>query len=126
MSSENLFLLHSTVMGVYLAFLYDTVRIFRRVVPHNLLFISLEDIVYWIYLAVEVFLLMYRESNGMMRWFSVVGALTGILVYRKLLGRLYVRFVSRLLKKIVQRIKRIFKIRLKSDRKILKIRLCKR
>ena len=69
MDSENLFLLHSTILGVYLAFVYDTIRIFRRLISHNIFFISLEDVIYWIYLAAEVLLLMYRESNGMLRWF---------------------------------------------------------
>lgn len=126
MVSENLFLLHSALMGVYLAFLYDTLRIFRRVVPHNTLFVSLEDIAYWIYLAAEVFLLMYHESNGMLRWFSIAGAMLGILLYKKLAGRFYVHYISLFLQKIIRRCRRIFKIRLKSDRKLLKIKLCKR
>ena len=126
MVNENLFLVHSAIMGVYLAFLYDNIRIFRRLVPHNTLCISLEDIGFWAYLAVEVFLLMYQESNGVLRWFSVLGALTGIFVYKKLLGRFYVHYVSLMLKKIMERFRRIFKIRLKSDGKLLKIRLCKR
>ncbi len=121
-----MFLLHSTIMGVYLAFLYDNIRIFRRIVAHNTFFVSLEDIAFWIYLGGEVFLLMYHESNGMMRWFSIVGAVAGIFVYKKLLGRYYVHYMSLFFRKIVQRFRRIFKIRLKSDRKLLKIRLCKR
>lgn len=126
MAEENLFLLHSVIMGVYLTFVYDNIRVFRRLVPHGTWLISLEDIGFWAYLAVEVFLLMYHESNGMLRWFSIAGALAGIFVYRKLLGRFYVHYVALLLKKIIGRLKRIFKIRLKSDRKLLKIRLCKR
>ncbi len=126
MENENLILLHSAIMGVYMAFLYDNIRIFRRVVPHNTFFISLEDIAFWMYLAAEVFLMMYRESNGVLRWFAVLGATTGIFVYKKLFGRYYVHYVALLLRKILQRLKRIFKIRLKSDNKLLKIRLCKR
>jgi len=126
MEGENLFLLHSTIMGVYLAFLYDNIRIFRRVVTHNTLFVSLEDIVFWIYLGGEVFLLMYHESNGMMRWFSIVGAMAGIFLYKRLLGRYYVHYLSLVLKKIIQGIRQIFKIRLKSDGKLLKIRWKKR
>ena len=126
MDIENLFLLHSTILGIYMAFVYDSIRIFRRLVSHNVLFISLEDIVYWIYLAAEVFLLMYRESNGLLRWFAVLGAATGIFLYKKLVGQYYVHYISLLLQKILHRIRRIFKIRLKSDNKLLKIRLRKR
>ncbi len=126
MDIENLFLLHSTILGIYMAFVYDSIRIFRRLVPHNVLFISLEDIAYWIYLAAEVFLLMYRESNGLLRWFAVLGAAAGIFLYKKLVGQYYVHYISLLLQKIRHRIRRIFKIRLKSDNKLLKIRLRKR
>ena len=126
MDIENLFLLHSALLGIYMAFVYDSIRIFRRLVPHNVLFISLEDIAYWTYLAAEVFLLMYRESNGLLRWFAVLGAAVGIFMYKKLVGRFYVHYISLLLQKILCRIRRIFKIRLKSDNKLLKIRLRKR
>ena len=126
MDSENLFLLHSTILGVYLAFVYDTIRIFRRLISHNIFFISLEDVIYWIYLAAEVFLLMYRESNGMLRWFAVLGAGTGIFLYKKLLGRYYVHYISRFLQKILHRVQRIPKKVLKSQHKLLKIRLRKR
>lgn len=126
MDLENLFLLHSALLGIYLAFVYDSIRIFRRLIPHNVFFISLEDIAYWIYLAAEVFLLMYRESNGLLRWFAVLGAAVGIFLYKKLVGRYYVHYVSLFLEKILHRIRRIFKIRLKSDHKLLKIVLRKR
>lgn len=126
MNGENLILRHSAALGIYLAFVYDNIRIARRLIPHNIFFISLEDIIYWIYLAAEVFMLMYKESNGLLRWFAVLGAFIGILLYSKLLGRYYVHYVSLFFQKILHRFARIFKIRLKSDSKLLKIRLCKR
>ena len=126
MANENLFLLHSTVMGIYLAFIYDNIRIFRRIIHHNTFFMSLEDIGYWIYLSIEVFLLMYHESNGMLRWFAIGGALVGIFVYKKLFGRFYVHYVSLVFQKIQKKLRKIFKIRLNSDSKLLKIRLRKR
>lgn len=126
MNSENQILLHAALLGIYLAFLYDTIRIFRRCIGHNVLFISLEDIVYWFYLAAKVFLMMYRESNGRLRWFAVLGAGAGILIYTKLFGKYYVCYISRFLNKIGKRIQKIYKNRLKTKNKLLKIRLCKR
>ena len=126
MSNENLFLIHAAELGIYLAFVYDNIQIFRKVVPHTTVFVSLEDIIYWICLGKEVFLLMYHESNGMLRWFAVGGALFGIYVYKKLFGKFYVHYVSMWIRKILQKLRQIFKIRLKSDNKLLKIRLRKR
>ncbi len=124
--SENVILLHSAMLGMYLAFVYDTIRIFRRLIPHNVFFISVEDILYWIYLAVQSFLLMYRESDGMLRWFSVLGAGMGIFLYKKLIGSYYVHYISAFLRKVFCRTNHFYKRRLKSDHKLLKIRLKKR
>ena len=126
MIGENIFLFHSALLGVYLSFVYDTVRILRRIISHNTFFISIEDLIYWIYFGAESFLLMYRESNGLLRWFAVLGAGVGCLLYRKLIGKYYVYYISLFLKKIICRILRFYKMRLKSGHKLLTIRLKRR
>ena len=101
MVNENEFLLHAFIMGIYITFVYDTFRIFRRVVPHAQIWVSVEDIGFWIYCAAEVFLLMHHESNGTLRWFAVLGALTGILLYKKMLGEHFVKYTSLVIGKIL-------------------------
>lgn len=101
MLNENEFLLHAFLMGIYVTFVYDILRILRRVFPHGGFFISLEDICFWIYCAVKVFLLMYHESNGTLRWFAVFGAIVGMLLYIKLASPFFVKYVSILLRKLV-------------------------
>ena len=86
MADENQFLLYATLMGVYITFFYDILRIFRRVIPHANFMVSLEDIGFWIYCSIKVFMLMYYESDGTLRWFAVLGALLGMTVYRKLVS----------------------------------------
>ena len=51
---ETLFLYHAVLLGVFVAVIYDVIRIFRRVIKHNRFFISLEDILYWIFCAWEM------------------------------------------------------------------------
>lgn len=101
MEHENIFLLHALYMGAFITFVYDLLRIFRRVVPHRGFFVSAEDLFFWIYCGGEVFLLMYRESDGTLRWFAVAGALTGMFLYRKLVSRYFVSFVSAALSRII-------------------------
>lgn len=101
MASENQFLLHALLMGVFITFVYDLLRILRRVIPHGSFFVSLEDMFFWIYCAAEVFLMMYHEGNGTLRWFAVLGALVGMLLYKKLFSELLVKYVSMLLKKVL-------------------------
>ena len=102
MESENIFLLYALFMGIFITFVYDILRIFRRVIPHGVLLVSLEDIGFWIYCGAKVFLLMYHESNGTLRWFAVLGALMGMILYKRLVSCLFVKYASLLLQKIVQ------------------------
>lgn len=99
MANENQFLLHALLMGIFITFVYDIIRIFRRVIPHNSFFVSLEDLGFWAYCGGMGFLLMYHESNGELRWFAVLGAVAGMLLYKKLISPLFVKYVSLLLKK---------------------------
>ena len=94
MLNENEFLFHALYMGIFLTFVYDLFRIFRRVVPHNGFFISMEDLFFWVYCGEEVFLLMYHESDGTLRWFAVLGAMVGMFLYRKLISPFFVKYTS--------------------------------
>ncbi len=94
MSEENVFLLYAFASGIFITFIYDTLRILRRVVPHKELLVSLEDLLFWIFCAVHIFQLMHRESNGSLRWFAVMGALAGMLLYKKTISGFFVKYVS--------------------------------
>lgn len=107
--NENIFLMHSMLMGIFITFVYDLLRIFRRVVPHARLLVSLEDLAFWVYCGAEVFLLMYRESNGTLRWFAVLGALAGMFFYKKMVSPLFVKYTSLLLGKALELLGRILK-----------------
>lgn len=106
MAGENQFVLYAMFMGIFITFIYDILRIFRRVFPHKGFLVSLEDIIFWIYCSAKVFMLMYHESNGTLRWFAVFGAIAGMMLYMKLVSPFFVKYVSLLLKKIVGIIKK--------------------
>ncbi|MDE6700805.1 MAG: spore cortex biosynthesis protein YabQ [Acetatifactor sp.] len=120
MLNENEFMLHAFCMGIYITFVYDILRILRRVFPHGGFFVSLEDICFWIYCAVKVFLLMYHESNGTLRWFAVFGAIAGMVLYMKLASPFFVKYVSLLLQKIVGIIGKIIGFLLRPVRYLLR------
>ena len=62
---ELLFLGSSVLVGMGLFFLYDILRIFRRILPHGNIWIGVEDFLYWIIFTGVVFVLLYRENDGM-------------------------------------------------------------
>jgi len=107
MAAENIFMLYAFGMGMFITFVYDLLRIFRRVIRHNGFWVSLEDLLFWGFCAVEVFLLMHRMNNGTLRWFAVLGALAGMLIYLMTVSRILVPYLSLLLRKLLAVVGRI-------------------
>ena len=97
---EIQFLLHSFLLGIIITFVYDNIRVVRRVIPHKAIFVSVEDLFFWIFVAIYIFLLQHRENNGIFRWFSVIGAFSGMLLYRMLISRIYIKYMTILLRKV--------------------------
>ena len=53
---EIQFLGYSLCLGVIITFVYDNIRVVRRVLRHNNFFISLEDLLFWIAFAMVALL----------------------------------------------------------------------
>ncbi len=102
MAAESQFLFYALIMGIFITFVYDILRIFRRVIPHNNFWISVEDLFFWIYCTAEVFLLMYHQGNGTLRWFAVLGAFIGMGSYKKLISPFFVKYITMLLNKLLE------------------------
>jgi len=80
--AELNFLFDSFLMGIMITAAYDVFLILRRLVRHSLLMVSLEDLLYWIGCAVGVFMMLYEENNGVLRWFAILGAGVGMILYK--------------------------------------------
>jgi hypothetical protein len=81
----------SCLLGVLMAAGYDGLRLLRRVIPHRITGISMEDVLYWMLSGAEVFLLVYWETDGSIRGYIFGGILLGALVYYAIFGRWLVR-----------------------------------
>ncbi len=88
---EAAFLGTSILLGAILFLLYDVLRIFRRILPHGTYMIGLEDFIYWLICTAAVFVLIYRENDGMVRGFAFGGLLIGTLLYYLTLSRFIVK-----------------------------------
>ncbi len=94
-------LLASFAMGVLLLFVYDVLRIVRRIVPHKMWLVGAQDLVFWICSAVALFAMLYRENSGYIRGFVIGGVLVGMLLYNLLLSSWVVAGSVFLLEKIL-------------------------
>lgn len=107
---EVSFFLHSTIMGIVITFVYDWFLILRKLIKHNSLWISLEDIIFWLACGIGVFYMLYRENNGVLRWFTVIGAVIGMAVYKLLIGSKFVHIMSTCIYKIMWLIFKILQV----------------
>lgn len=73
---------------------YYCIRKLRQIIEHNLLAISIEDILFWISVAIYVFVQIYHTSNGSIRWYFVLGVV---------FGALFLFVVERKIKKITKK-----------------------
>lgn len=137
--NEATFFLVSMLCGMGLVLTYDFFRIIRRLIPHGNIWIGIEDVCYWIFGTVVVFLLLYQKNDGMLRAFCFLGIALGGIIYAFLFSRFVVKIFVWVLgtigkpfvkpgKKIIIFIKKIMAFirkRLKKLYKAIKIGLCK-
>lgn len=76
----RLFLLAAST-GIGMLFVYDLFRIFRRVAKHGTIWIAIEDMFFWVGCAFWLFRLMYRQNDGNIRGFVILGVFIGMLIY---------------------------------------------
>lgn len=107
---EAVFFLHSVFMGVIITFVYDWFLIIRKLIKHGTIWISLEDIVFWIACGLGVFNMLYRENNGILRWFTVIGAMLGMACYKWLVSKIFVQIMSTCIYKIMRFLFKILQI----------------
>ena len=110
---EAVFFLLSILMGLVISFAYDWVLIFRKLFTHGRFFMSVEDFVYWFACGIGVFYMLYKENNGILRWFAVVGAALGMLTYKAIIKNRFVNIVSKCIHKIMWFVFRVIQVVLK-------------
>ena len=98
---------NSVVLGAGLTFAYDGWLICRKVFRHTVFWISVEDLLFWFGTVIVVFLVLREENNGVLRWFVVVGAGIGMVLYKNSVSRFYVKYFGDAILHIVVYIKRM-------------------
>lgn len=110
---EAVFFLHSILMGLVITFAYDWALVFRKLFAHGRFLMSVEDFIYWFLCGIGVFYMLYRENNGILRWFAVVGAALGMLIYKTIIKNRFVNIMSTCIHKIMWFVFRVIQVVLK-------------
>lgn len=91
----------AVLRGVLILVLYDVLRILRRIVPHGVVAVALEDLLYWIGTAFLVFQLLYRENDGAVRGYALFAVALGMFLYHQTVSGWLVHYLSAVLGRIV-------------------------
>ena len=98
------------ILGVLLVAGYDLVRVFRRLIRHGILWVSIEDCVYWIVCAVLMFAMLYQNNDGRIRAYIFGAAVLGGILYHLLLGKHFIRIISKVIFAIKKQLKKAWKV----------------
>lgn len=89
-SQFSLFLF-SLLGGVGVGLFFDSFRALRRFRGSGVVWVGVQDLVFWLFSALSVFLFIYRLNFGQPRWYIFGGIFLGGLFYHLLLGDAVVR-----------------------------------
>lgn len=98
---ELSFFLVSILYGAGILFFYDMLRILRRVIRQNWFFVSIEDLLFWMFAGVFLFRMIYEKNNGIIRGFAIIGLGFGMIVYYNIISQKLVVFVSKIINKFL-------------------------
>ena len=96
---EAWLLMLSLATGGWLMLVYDTLRVFRLMIRHSAFAVGLEDFFYWIGAGVVTFNLMYQQNDGGLRAYVIGGVLGGMILYDRLISRIFFKGLKKLGKK---------------------------
>ena len=67
--------------GAALAFSYEGLKVFWRLISHGTVWMALEDLAYWLTCGFLIFRMLYLENSGAVRGFAVAAVVLGMLLY---------------------------------------------
>lgn len=96
----------SFLTGAGLMIVYDCLRVFRLLCPHNAVCTGIEDMLYWIYAALMTFSLLYQENDGNIRAYAVAAAFVGMALYQHFISRNFLKGLKKVVKYLRMKISR--------------------
>lgn len=89
----HLFLL-ALAGGAFAGLFFDLFRAIRRLVQSGAIWVGVQDLIFWLFSAISVFLFLYHFNAGQLRWYIFCGMGLGGLFYHLLFGDRLVRLLT--------------------------------
>jgi spore cortex biosynthesis protein YabQ len=88
--------------GIAVIFMYDVLRIFRRIISHGVFAIGIEDFIYWVGCSFFVFHIIYIRNDGIIRGFAIIAIVLGMAFYHLTISNFLVKYTSMILNKLIK------------------------
>jgi len=75
--NEAMIFLYAGLTGVVTFSCYQWLKLFRKLIPHSVAAVNIEDLLYWLAMSAYVFRQMYYTTYGSVRWFFILGIVCG-------------------------------------------------
>ena len=92
---EVILLGESLAVGLVLMAAYDGIRIFRFIIRHGTVWTGIEDIIYWTISSLITFFLLFCQSDGILRWYTISGVLMGMAAYNLTVSRIFFNLLKK-------------------------------
>lgn len=106
---ELQFFLISILCGGIILLIYDVLRIIRRLVRHDSFFVAVEDLFFWVATSLFIFAMMYKQNNGIIRGFSIMGMLIGMILYHSIISETLVSIITKFIRILLQPLVLVFR-----------------
>lgn len=98
--------LYAGLSGMAVLFAYDILICIRKLIPHSFVAVGVEDLLFWVGASGYIFSRMYETTFGSIRWFFLLGLISGAG-----LGYLFVRLLVKIFSKVKKALEKCEKSR---------------
>jgi spore cortex biosynthesis protein YabQ len=96
--------------GIITGFIYDLFRMKRKALKTRPFLVCIEDIVFWVFTAMLVFIAAYLSNQGEIRLYFFISMLLGIIVYNCLFSRWVTQILTFIVKLIIWPFAKLIKL----------------
>lgn len=91
--------LQAVFIGNQIYLTYLLICVFRRILPHSLLWISVEDLLFWIGTGGYLYYRILQICSGSIRWYFVAGVFIGGMLTHRIVKKIHQKRVDKRSKK---------------------------
>lgn len=104
---EVMLFVQAILAGAGLFLVYDVLRVIRRIFVHGIIWISIEDALYWIVSGFWIFLRICRVNDGIIRGYMIVACLAGAALYYAIFSRPVMHRITKIIQYVKKQLKKV-------------------